>query len=164
MFVIETNKGNDRIKGIYFMTDPLLVEIARSNNGLTPERVLEILEERHGVWTGASIWCELAPEELAAKAALWLEELDSISRVAFDEGVLFQSGMISQCIVRDLRERCRSLEPGCAIRLLRCATNVRSQNAPLAQRAYELAKTLARLECDPDPTWETMCEELGWTP
>lgn len=59
------------------------------------------------------------------------------------------------------KEKERTLEAGCAYRVMRLAVDVRTQgHMVLAAALYDLARELISHECSPSPRWLTMCREL----
>ena len=57
----------------------------------------------------------------------------------------------------------RLVQGGCAFRLLRMASALRSSYPQTAQTVYQLASEVVQCELAPSPDWSTMCAEFGWS-
>jgi hypothetical protein len=59
------------------------------------------------------------------------------------------------------QEKKRTLEAGCAYRIMRLAAEIRAAgHMTLSAALYDLARELIAYECSPSPRWLTMCREL----
>lgn len=93
----------------------------------------------------------------------WLLRVRAMSSLSDTLDVYnFDGFEVESRIRNELRKR-RTLQGGCAYRIIRFANALRrAGHNEHAETAYSLAREMIPHEQSPSPGWKTMCEENNW--
>jgi hypothetical protein len=90
----------------------------------------------------------------------WTTRLNALISECGEEISTFDLHTVLDRIARE-KEKRRTLEGGCAFRVMRVAVDVRrTGDLVLSAAFYDLARELIAHECGPSPRWSIMCFEL----